>query len=107
MLLPENTMKLNYLNYKEFLVHMGMLSEHQASIECRESALIYDVWYSLGQARGSTESEQEMVSLEDLKVFLMAILRLNDGKHFVASNSEEKKEKVYGHINSEQKLTIC
>ena len=39
---------LNYLVYKEFLVHMGMLSEAQASLECRESALIYDAWFSLG-----------------------------------------------------------
>lgn len=36
----------------------------------------------------------------------MAILRLNDGKHFIAGNAESKKERVYGHINAEGKLNL-
>ena len=36
----------------------------------------------------------------------MAILRLNDGKHFVAGSAEQKKERVYGHINADGKLNI-
>lgn len=78
--------EINYLVYKEFLVHMGMLNEAQAGVECRESALIYDVWFSLGQVRGI--SDQETVRLDDLKIFLMSILRLNDGKHFLPTNAE-------------------
>lgn len=36
----------------------------------------------------------------------MAILRLNDGKHFIAGSTESKKERVYGQINTEGKLNI-
>lgn len=59
---------------------MGMLSELQASTETKDSGLIYDAWYCLGQARGMTD--QETISIDDLRVLLLAVLRLNDGKHF-------------------------
>lgn len=52
-------------------------------------------------------TDSETIRLDDLKIFLMAVLRLNDGKHFVASNSDQKKERVYGHVNTEGKLTLC
>lgn len=48
----------------------------------------------------------DVLKLEDLRILLMAILRLNDGKHFIAGNAESKKERVYGHINSEGKLNL-
>lgn len=39
----------------------------------------------------------------DLKVFLMAVLRLNDGKHFIAgSTNQKKKDKVYGSISAQE-----
>ena len=97
---------LTYLVFKEFLVHMGLLNESQAGVECRESDLIYNAWYSLGQVRGVTDSET--IKLEDLKVFLMAVLRLNDGKHFVGVSTEPRKnERVFGHINADGKLIMC
>ena len=83
---------------------MGMLNEAQASLECRESALIQDAWFSLGQVRGVKDSET--IRLDDLKIFLMAVLRLNDGKHFLASVNEQRKEKIFGQINEEGKLII-
>ena len=43
----KNQKSLNYLQFKEFLVHMGMLSEQQASLDCLESKLIYEMWLSL------------------------------------------------------------
>jgi hypothetical protein len=36
---------------------MGMLSEAQASAETKDSGLVYDAWYCLGQARGMTDQE--------------------------------------------------
>ena len=39
---------LDYLLYKDFMVNMGVLNVTQASTECRESALLYDIWFSLG-----------------------------------------------------------
>lgn len=40
-------------------------------------------------------------------MFLMAILRLNDGKHFAQSASEVvRKDRVYGAISPEGKLVL-
>lgn len=36
----------------------------------------------------------------------MAVLRLNDGKHFLPSVNEQKKEKIFGQVNEEGKLII-
>jgi hypothetical protein len=36
----------------------------------------------------------------------MAILRLHDGKHFIAGSAEQKKERVYGHINADGKQNL-
>jgi hypothetical protein len=55
------------------------------------------MWCSLGQVRGLKDSEA--VKIEDLRIFMMAILRLNDGKHFLNQQAESKAEKVYGSIN--------
>jgi|LauGreDrversion4_2_1035121.scaffolds.fasta_scaffold249109_2 ssDNA-specific exonuclease RecJ len=43
---------LDFVCFKDMLVHMGMLTEQQALTESRESSLLYDVWYSLSQLRG-------------------------------------------------------
>lgn len=87
---------LNYLQFKEFLVHMGMLSEQQASIDCRESKLIYEMWLSLLATRG----EEDAVFIDDLKVFLMAVLRLNDGKHFV-TESDKALPNQHGFVGND------
>jgi len=63
------TEQLDYLQFKTFMLHVGMLSEQQAMTESRENNLMYEVWYSLGQVRDS----EETIRLEDLRVFLMAI----------------------------------
>jgi hypothetical protein len=55
------------------------------------------LWYSLGFVRGKKDSET--ILIEDLRIFMMAILRLNDGKHFLIQPAESKVEKVYGAIN--------
>ena len=57
------------------------------------------MWYSLCQVRGKPNAET--VLIEDFKVLLMAVLRLNDGKHFLNQQSDVKVEKVYGSINQE------
>ena len=92
---------LNYLQFKEFLVHMGMLSEQQASLDCRESKLIYEMWLSLLALRGKEDS----VFIDDLRVFLMAVLRLNDGKHFVAE-SDKAVPNQHGFVGSDQRLNF-
>ena len=36
----------------------------------------------------------------------MAILRLNDGKHFTIQTNNQKRDRVYGMINPEGELII-
>ena len=85
---------LDFICFKDILVHMGMLTEQQAISESRESSLIYDVWYSLSQLR---PQDTETVKLDDLRVFSMAVQRLNDDKNFTAALWEQKN-RVYGQI---------
>lgn len=76
---------------------MGMLSEAQASLDAKDNGLIMDAWFCLGQARGQTD--QETIKLQDLKVLLLAVLRLNDGKHFSFVESPPKRaDRVYGQV---------
>ena len=68
------TRKLNYLRLKEFLVHLGMINEVAANNDSNERALLYEFWQLL---RGE---QTEEVALEDIKVVVMAILRMSDHK---------------------------
>ena len=50
------------------------------------------------------DSESEKVRLADLRVFLLAVLRLNDGKHFKPGACPEKRDRQYGSINDDGHL---
>lgn len=93
--------RINYLRFKEFLVEMCLLTEQQASIDCHESQLAFDLWEVIAPKveremnesvdDGGAQMEQEyreevkakFITLFDLRTILMAILRYNDGKRFV------------------------
>ena len=53
---------------------MGMISESAANSDSNERILLYDMWKVLDGER------LEEVSLEDVKVLIMAILRVTDHK---------------------------
>ena len=36
--------RINYLRFREFLVEMCLLTEQQASTDCHESQLAFDLW---------------------------------------------------------------
>jgi len=72
--------RVNYLRFKEFLINMGLLTEEQASFECLENALVNEAWLITPK---SEENDEEFVTLGDLRVLVMAVLRLNDGQHYV------------------------
>lgn len=44
--------------FREFFVHMGMLSEQQAEANSAESALLYDLWTTLLMVRGEQNIEK-------------------------------------------------
>lgn len=95
--------QLNYLRFKEFLVEMCLMTEQQASQDCHENQLAFDLWeiiapkvdrevhMSVANTESLADIEQDyldkvkdkMITLNDLKTVLMAILRFNDGKRFM------------------------
>lgn len=111
------TEKLNYLQFKDFMINFGLLTREQAQTNCVENLLIFDIWEiiapkverdltgidkedeSLADDHDLTQTEdvgidsrernyrKELrsmeVNLEDVRVMLMAITRLNDGKTFI------------------------
>lgn len=101
------------------MISFGLLTAEQASTNCVETNLIFDVWeiiapkverdlasidvdesvlndadVTLIEDHGISKSERNyrkelrnsMVTLKDIRVILMAIMRLNDGKTFVESD---------------------
>jgi len=89
---PAKVTSLNYLKFKNFMINYGFLSEQQALTNSLESQLITEVWNIIAPVKQANEEEgsgsdtgakAEEVSIEDLKVIVMAILRVNDGKRFV------------------------
>ena len=93
------TRKLNYLRLKEFLVHLGMINEVAANNDSNERALLYEFWQLL---RGE---QTEEVALEDIKVVVMAILRMSDHKRIgqqseVAQTQQEHDDpNAFGFYN--------
>lgn len=98
------TTPLNYLRFKEFLIKMCFLTEQQATADTAENTLSFELWELIApkvtkqldvlSAEGNeelmdkmdheyiTEVQAQEVSIADLKSVVMAILRINDGKHF-------------------------
>ena len=68
-----SSLKVNYLRLKELLLSLGLISEAAANSDSSERALLYELWKAL---RGE---EREEVSLGDVKVLILAILRFNTG----------------------------
>lgn len=64
----------NYLNLKQFIVNLGMISDIAASSDSTERILLYDIWKILnGEVK-------ENINIEDLRVLLLAIMRISDHK---------------------------
>jgi len=56
------------------MIKMGMISESAANSDSTERILLYDMWKALeGDLR-------EEVSLDDVKVLIMGILRVHDNR---------------------------
>jgi len=49
-------------------------------------------------------SAEDIALVDDLRVFMMVILRLNDGKSI--ENEPSKKKELFGYVNSEGKFVI-
>jgi hypothetical protein len=75
--------KINYLRLKELLINLGMINEVAANNDSGERALLYELWKLL---KGE---ESEEVALQDVKLVILAILRMTDHKRIgVASESK-------------------
>ena len=76
--------QINYLRLKELLINLGMINETAANSDSNERALLYELWKLL---RGE---ESEEVALSDVKLVIMAILRMTDHKRIgVASQNKQ------------------
>jgi hypothetical protein len=65
---------MNYLNLKQLIIKLGMISEASANSDSNERILLYDIWKIL-------EGEQrEEVSIEDVRVLLMSIVKIHEHK---------------------------
>lgn len=81
-----NHLKINYLRLKELLCCLGMINEATSNTDSNERALLYDFWKLL---QGETREE---VNLEDVKVVIMATLRMNDHKRIGVSSELAQTE---------------
>ncbi len=66
--------KINYLRLKELLLALGMVNENSTNTDSNEGVLLYELWKLL---KGE---EREEISLDDVKMVIQAILRMNDHK---------------------------
>jgi hypothetical protein len=79
-------MKINYLRLKELLIQLGMINEQAANSDSNERALLYDFWKLM---KGE---EKEEVSLEDVKMVMMAVLRMTDHKRIGLASEVKQTE---------------
>ena len=80
---------MNYLNLKQFIVSLGMSSEYSATSDSNERILLYDIWQILdGEVR-------EQIMIEDLRVLLMAIMRITDHKRIGVERPATDDENAY------------
>lgn len=101
------TAPMNYLRFKEFLIEMCFMTEQQATTDTGENTLAFELWELIapridrempGEAEDEdeamerldqayiTEMQAQEISPCDLKTVTMAILRINDGKHFFSAS---------------------
>lgn len=59
---------------------MGMISETAANSDSNERILLYDMWKNL------EGDEREDVNIEDIRVLVMAILKIYDHKRIGVEN---------------------
>jgi hypothetical protein len=78
----EEATSINYLNLKELLIALGLISEYGASSDSQERVLMYDMWRCL------QGEERQEVTVENFYTLVLGILRMNDHKKF-APESEE------------------
>ena len=84
---------INYLRLKEFLIQIGMITEHSANTDCsNERVLLYDLWRIL---KGD---EKEEIQSEDMRIFAFCIIRLYDHKRIAVDPTKEEEE----HIKEDQ-----
>ena len=75
---------MNYLNLKQLIIRLGMISETAANSDSNERILLYDIWKIL-------EGEQrEEVSIEDVRVIIMTIVRILEHKRINVKNEEQQ-----------------
>ena len=80
---------MNYLNLKQFIVSLGMSSEYSANTDSNERILLYDIWKILdGEVK-------EQIMIEDLRVLLMAIMRITDHKRIGVERPSNDDENTY------------
>ena len=101
-----SNLKINYLRLKELLCNLGMINEATSNIDSNGRALLYDLWRLLqGELR-------EEVNLEDVKVVIMSILRMNDHKRIGVSSEEAQTEhqrhdpRDFGFYNNKDKFCL-
>lgn len=91
---------INYLNLKQLVIKLGMISENAANSDSTERILLYDMWKIL-------EGDQnEEVSLEDVKVLIMAILKTADHKRIGVSEPEGQAKTKLGFFNNKGQFCL-
>ena len=65
---------------------MGMINEHAANTDSNERALLYELWKLLDG------EQREEVAMDDVKVVIMAILRMVDFKRIGGENENATKQ---------------
>ena len=78
--------KINYLRLKELLINMGMINETAANSDSNERALLYELWKLL---KGE---ESEEVALADVKMVIIAILRMTEHKRIGVASQQKQTQ---------------
>jgi hypothetical protein len=95
---------INYLNLKQLVIKLGMISESGANSDSTERTLLYDLWKIL------EGEEREEVNIDDVKVLIMAILKNNDHKRIgveaTAAESKSNEDNKIGHYNDKDHFCL-
>lgn len=67
------------------MVKMGFATDEASNSESNERVLLYDIWRILGG------DQKDEIPLDDLKVIIMAILKIPDDKRISLLNTESIK----------------
>ena len=79
----ERPKKINYLALKQLLIKLSFCTEHSANSDSNERVLLYDLWRIL------EDDTCEEVDVDDLKILLMAVLKLTDHKRIGITPTEQ------------------